>query len=300
MSLKELSASAGPDNVVRKLFRKGSAISSRLGGSRKATGPGSAAGSEREHRPSFGGSDVAENSWAGKDGTGEDLLGKSFDSINSSPSIGTKSKGGRWFSMGKKKEKASLEIERERSADAETPTAEEQPAMQLSATELSETCYSINGHNGRRIITIGRRLGLNVDRATADALAQPTAPIRITRGATFAACALGRTFSVPFACREPHRVMNACMKAHATPQEEDAAREDWFARRQERARERQEKERRKAEQQRFMREWWGLEESEREEQLRRAAEEKLTRAERVGGFASGTRRRFEGESEKKQ
>lgn len=90
--------------------------------------------------------------------------------------------------------------------------------------------------------------------------------------------------------------MNACMKAHATPQEEDAAREDWFARRQERARERQEKERRKAEQQRFMREWWGLEESEREEQLRRAAEEKLTRAERVGGFASGSRRRFDGEA----
>ncbi|KAI7777668.1 hypothetical protein LA080_003161 [Diaporthe eres] len=113
----------------------------------------------------------------------------------------------------------------------------------------------------------------------------------------FAACALGRTFSAPFACREPHRVMNACMKAHATPQEEDAAREDWFAKRQERARERQEKERRKAEQQRFMREWWGLEESEREEQLRRAAEEKLTRAERVGGFASGSRKRFEGEAE---
>lgn len=113
----------------------------------------------------------------------------------------------------------------------------------------------------------------------------------------FAACALGRTFSVPFACREPHRLMNACMKAHATPQEEDAAREDWFARRQERARERQEKERRKAEQQRFMREWWGLEESEREEQLRRAAEEKLTRAERVGGFASGSRRRFDGDGE---
>ncbi|KAL1882301.1 hypothetical protein Daus18300_000787 [Diaporthe australafricana] len=135
MSLRELSASAGPDNVVRKLFRKGSAISSRLGGSRKAgAGPGSTAGSDREHRPSFGGSDVAENNWSGKDGAGEDLLGKSFDSLNSSPSIGTnKSKGGRWFSMGKKKEKASLEIERERSADAETPTVEEQPSMQLSA-----------------------------------------------------------------------------------------------------------------------------------------------------------------------
>jgi hypothetical protein len=134
MSLRELSASAGPDNVVRKLFRKGSAISSRLGGSRKAARPGSATGSEREHRPSFGGSDVADNSWTGKEGTPEDLLGKSFDSLNSSPSIGTgKSKGGRWFSKGKKKEKASLDIEREKSADAETPNVEEQPALQPSA-----------------------------------------------------------------------------------------------------------------------------------------------------------------------
>lgn len=133
-SLKELSASASPDNVVRKILRQGSkfSLSSRLGGSKKATGPGSTTGSEREHRPSFGGSDVAESMG------GEDLLGKSFDSINSSPSIGaSKSKDGRmsgtaarWFSMGKKKEKASLELERERSAETETP-AEEQPSTRF-------------------------------------------------------------------------------------------------------------------------------------------------------------------------
>lgn len=85
--------------------------------------------------------------------------------------------------------------------------------------------------------------------------------------------------------------MNGCMKAHATPAEEDAAREEWFAQRQERARERIEKQKRKEEQQRFLREWWGLEESEREEQLRKAQEEKMKRGERVGGFASRERKR---------
>lgn len=110
-----------PDNVVRKLFRKGSSskfsLSSRLGGSIKNKGgPGSTTTntSEREHRSSFGGSDdMLSNAAAGGD---ESLLGKSFDSVNSSPSIGaTKAKSGRWFSMGKKKEKGkeSLEMERE-------------------------------------------------------------------------------------------------------------------------------------------------------------------------------------------
>lgn len=85
--------------------------------------------------------------------------------------------------------------------------------------------------------------------------------------------------------------MNGCMKLHATPAEEDAAREEWFAQRQERARERIEKQKRKEEQQRFLREWWGLEENEREERLRKANEEKMRRGERVGGFASRERRR---------
>lgn len=74
----------------------------------------------------------------------------------------------------------------------------------------------------------------------------------------FADCALGRTFSAPFACRAPHRVMNNCMMVHATPAEQDGAREEWFAQRLERQRERERKAHRKAEQEAFLREWWGL------------------------------------------
>lgn len=126
----------------------------------------------------------------------------------------------------------------------------------------------ISTTNGRASLTIGTTLSAPPDTA-------------------FAECALGRTFSVPFACRQTHRAMNGCMKAHATPQEQDAAREDWFAQRSERARQRAEKLRRKEEQARFMREWWGLEESEREAARRRADEEKMRRGERVGGWRSG-------------
>lgn len=73
----------------------------------------------------------------------------------------------------------------------------------------------------------------------------------------FAACALGRTLTVSFACRAEHRVMNGCMKAHATAVEHDAAREEWFAMRLERQRQRERKSRVAAAQEDFMREWWG-------------------------------------------
>ncbi|KAK3397844.1 cytochrome c oxidase biogenesis protein Cmc1 like-domain-containing protein [Sordaria brevicollis] len=105
----------------------------------------------------------------------------------------------------------------------------------------------------------------------------------------FAECALGRTFSVPFACREPHRVMNSCMKAHATPAEQDAAREEWFALRMERAKERERKARRKAEQEAFLREWWGLPEKDREEARKEL--EKLNQKEKVGGYVGNNRLR---------
>lgn len=100
---------------------------------------------------------------------------------------------------------------------------------------------------------------------------------------------MGRTFSAPFACRETHRAMNACMKAHATQAEQDAAREEWFASRLQRQRERERKARRKAEQEAFLREWWGLPEKDRE--LARKELEVLRRAERVGGFPSRDRPR---------
>lgn len=74
----------------------------------------------------------------------------------------------------------------------------------------------------------------------------------------FADCALGRTFSVTFACRAEHTAMNACMKLRATQEEQDAAREEWFALRMERQRQRERKTKMAAAQEEFMREWWGL------------------------------------------
>ncbi|UZP40621.1 hypothetical protein NXS19_008437 [Fusarium pseudograminearum] len=74
----------------------------------------------------------------------------------------------------------------------------------------------------------------------------------------FAACALGRTFTVSFACRAEHRVMNNCMKVHATQVAHDEAREEWFALRIERQKEREKKARVAQAQEDFMREWWGL------------------------------------------
>ena len=78
--------------------------------------------------------------------------------------------------------------------------------------------------------------------------------------------------------------MNNCMMGHATQAEHDRAREEWFAARMERARERERKERRKLEQEQFHREWWGLPARDPEQVAR--DEEKLRRAERVGGFRS--------------
>lgn len=125
-----------PDNVVRKLFRKGSSskfsLSSRLGGSKKA-GPGSTTtiNSEREHRSSFGGSDDVLGG-TGANSAGEDVLGKSFDSANSSPSVGaTKTKdgrtNGRWSLLGKKKDKGreSMDAERTANVDSEMALTEE-------------------------------------------------------------------------------------------------------------------------------------------------------------------------------
>ncbi|KAH7156286.1 hypothetical protein EDB81DRAFT_786532 [Dactylonectria macrodidyma] len=124
-----------PENVVKKLFRKGSSskfsLSSRLGKDSGLfkKGPGSATYSEKnlsaEHRSSIG--DL--------DDLGEDVahLGRSVDSMTSSPSLGaTRSRSketkegrmGTWrFSMKKKgkdtpaKEKESLDIDRASEAD---------------------------------------------------------------------------------------------------------------------------------------------------------------------------------------
>jgi len=97
----------------------------------------------------------------------------------------------------------------------------------------------------------------------------------------FAECALGRTLSAPFVCRQQRLQMNTCMISHATQDEQDAAREEWFATRLKRQKEREAKEERRKEQEKFHREWWGLPVKDREGEKGR---EVMRKAERVGGF----------------
>lgn len=103
----------------------------------------------------------------------------------------------------------------------------------------------------------------------------------LTTHLVFADCALGRTFTAPFKCREQNKAMNTCMIAHATQAEQDAAREEWFSLRLKRQKEREAKEARKKEQERFHKEWWGLPMEDRDGDKGR---EVIRKAERVGGF----------------
>ena len=56
----------------------------------------------------------------------------------------------------------------------------------------------------------------------------------------FAECAVNRTITATWVCRDQRLPMNACMVAHAKPEEEDRAREEWFATHEERKRGREE------------------------------------------------------------
>ncbi|CAG8241047.1 unnamed protein product [Penicillium salamii] len=74
----------------------------------------------------------------------------------------------------------------------------------------------------------------------------------------FAECAVNRTITATWVCRQQRLAMNSCMLAHAKPEEEDRAREEWFAGIEERRRARDEElagvERRRAEVVAIMRE----------------------------------------------
>ncbi|KAJ5091369.1 hypothetical protein NUU61_006239 [Penicillium alfredii] len=56
----------------------------------------------------------------------------------------------------------------------------------------------------------------------------------------FAECAVNRTVTATWICRSQRLAMNSCMVAHAKPEEEDRAREEWFATHEERCRAREE------------------------------------------------------------
>ncbi|KAF2100973.1 hypothetical protein NA57DRAFT_16117, partial [Rhizodiscina lignyota] len=58
----------------------------------------------------------------------------------------------------------------------------------------------------------------------------------------FASCAANRTVSATWACRTQRLAMNGCMVAHATQDEQDRAREEWFATRNERRRQKEKEE----------------------------------------------------------
>ncbi|KAL1913292.1 hypothetical protein Sste5344_000840 [Sporothrix stenoceras] len=117
----------------------------------------------------------------------------------------------------------------------------------------------------------------------------------------FADCALGRTFSVVFKCREKNNEMNACLKSHATPRALDEAREEWFSKRAERAAERAVKAARKAEQEKLLREWWGLQDADGSKEgyediqakRRKYEEARQHRPERFGGMPAKDRPRFD-------
>lgn len=80
----------------------------------------------------------------------------------------------------------------------------------------------------------------------------------LRQGLDFASCALNRTFSATWLCRQQRLAMNNCMISHASQQEQDAAREEWFATRDKRKREREEKEKKRKEHEQFHRAWWGM------------------------------------------
>ena len=56
----------------------------------------------------------------------------------------------------------------------------------------------------------------------------------------FAQCAVNRTVTATWLCRSERLAMNGCMLEHAKPEEEDRAREEWFATHGERRRKKEE------------------------------------------------------------
>ena len=128
-----LGTSLKDENVVRKLFRKGSSSKFSLPGRLSAKdgsglfkksggGTSSSVNSDRGERSSMGDIDDVPNVYEGEHGL---MLGKSYDSVTSSPSLGptvsnkskdSKTGAPRWLSFSKKpkKEKESLDLEREK------------------------------------------------------------------------------------------------------------------------------------------------------------------------------------------
>ncbi|EUC41400.1 hypothetical protein COCMIDRAFT_29832 [Bipolaris oryzae ATCC 44560] len=77
---------------------------------------------------------------------------------------------------------------------------------------------------------------------------------------TFASCALGRTFTMIYACRDARLAMNSCMLQYQNQDELDKARQEWFALAGERKKAREEHQRKLEEARTKHKEWWNLDE----------------------------------------
>ncbi|KAF2030571.1 hypothetical protein EK21DRAFT_65378 [Setomelanomma holmii] len=78
---------------------------------------------------------------------------------------------------------------------------------------------------------------------------------------TFAQCALGRTFTMIYACRKPRLAMNSCMLQYQNQDELDKARAEWFQLAGERKRQREEHQRQLEDARSKHKEWWNLDDT---------------------------------------
>lgn len=78
----------------------------------------------------------------------------------------------------------------------------------------------------------------------------------LTTCAEFATCAHNRTFTATFMCRAEQKAMNECMVNHATQEEQDAARTEWFASIEARHQARVKKEEKRVKDEKFWLDWW--------------------------------------------
>ncbi|KAI9892961.1 MAG: hypothetical protein M1814_000845 [Vezdaea aestivalis] len=76
----------------------------------------------------------------------------------------------------------------------------------------------------------------------------------------FAKCAANRTVTATWKCRTERLSMNGCMLAHASFEEQDKARTEWFATMEERRTKREEQAVEREKQKKIHHDWWGLDE----------------------------------------
>ncbi|KAL6708883.1 hypothetical protein ACN47E_002290 [Coniothyrium glycines] len=74
----------------------------------------------------------------------------------------------------------------------------------------------------------------------------------------FAQCALGRTFTMIYACRQPRLKMNSCMLQYQNQEELDKARAEWFTLASTRRAQRLEHARKLEDARHKHKEWWNL------------------------------------------